>query len=266
MSIKLIAAVLEHDLAPRDPGRRLVLVALAYHAHEDGTEARPGMERLSRVTAMVPRSVMRHLAALEAAGWIVRDRRRAPGRPTVWRVRTSPHEVTAAPPKGGAIGDRNSTQEVTETTRIGDSARFGNRHEPSIEPSIVSHARELLTPEVLPAPAPGGAGREPGLDELAKGERLDRLIAAVNEHRQPPLTRAQAVAARKLARECLEAGWDPRLVVAALAATSAFTVNALTFAVDQLRRQHAPAPIPWDRMSAAERSAEVLRRAIEGEP
>lgn len=85
---------------------------------------------------------------------------------------------------------------------------------------------------MLPIPAPNGAG-----EELAKGLDLDSLIAEVRAQRQPPLTRAQAVQARRQARDALEAGWDPRIIVAALVACSAFTNGAFTFAVDQLRRQ-----------------------------
>jgi hypothetical protein len=239
MSIALIRAVLEHELAPADPGRRLVLLLLAYFANDDGTEARPGLELLSRRAAMVPRSVLRHLAALEAAGWIVRDRTSAPGRVTVWRVLNTPIQVTATSPKRAPKHDTKRVPNMTETTRKHDRPSTTTRHDPSKTrhnpPLSPQAAAEVVHAELLPAPAPDGAGRES--TELSKGQRLDQLIAAVKERRQPPLTRPQAVAARNLARECLEAGWDPGLIVAALAVTSAFTMNALTFAVDQLRRQ-----------------------------
>jgi hypothetical protein len=76
---------------------------------------------------------------------------------------------------------------------------------------------------------------------MARGERLDDLIAEVDQGRaaqgKPPLTRPEAVGARKLAADALAVGWDPRLVVAALIATAAFTTPAFSFAVDKLRRQ-----------------------------
>ena len=101
MSIKFIRAVLEHDHAPRDPGQRLVLVVLAYHAHDDGSEARPGMKLLSERAAMPERTVRRHLAALRAAGWVVRDRPHAPGRVAVWRVASRPRNPRPAHPNSG---------------------------------------------------------------------------------------------------------------------------------------------------------------------
>jgi hypothetical protein len=272
VSIRLIQALLSHERAPADSGQRLVQLLLAYYANDDGTEARPGMRLLCRDAVMPESTLYRHLAGLVEDGWIVRDRASSGsgraggrGRPTVWRVFTEPKDL---PSVRGHSGEMTSHTEGNDLSKTGErplTPRFTTRQDPSIDPSVVSHARELVTPELLPAPAPDGAGnRNPG-GELVMGERLDRLIAAVNEHRQPPLTRAQAVAARKLARDCLQAGWDPRLIVAALVATAAFTMNAVTFAVDQLRRQHQPAPIAWDRMSAAERSEEVLRRAKRGE-
>jgi hypothetical protein len=103
--------------------------------------------------------------------------------------------------------------------------------EPGTNPINPIEPKGNPSPCLLPATSADGAG------ELAKGLEVKRIIEAVNERRRPPLTRNQAVAANALARDALAAGWDPRLVVAGLSTTSAFTMNAFTYAVDQLRRQ-----------------------------
>ncbi len=93
-----------------------------------------------------------------------------------------------------------------------------------------SSASTLVVPEVL---SPNGA--EAG--ELALGEYLNELMGEVRARRRPPLTKSQAIAARALAREALEADWQPELIVEGLVTTSALTMPALSYAVDQLKRK-----------------------------
>lgn len=73
---------------PLDMASRLVLVALADHANDDGTEARPGLRRLQIKTGLSRRAVQDCLAHLEghdlieAAGY----RKGGHGRTTNWKI------------------------------------------------------------------------------------------------------------------------------------------------------------------------------------
>jgi hypothetical protein len=98
-------------------------------------------------------------------------------------------------------------------------------------PVVDVHSEQL---SILP---PGGGG------ELAKGKALDALIGVVGGERGQELTRDQARPARAWARSRLEVGMDPRLVIAALVATAAFTNPAMDFAASQLDGRRRPARI-----------------------
>jgi hypothetical protein len=51
-------------------GLKSVLTWLAWHAHDDGTNAHPGIKRLCRETGLVPRSVRRLLQRAVKDGWL----------------------------------------------------------------------------------------------------------------------------------------------------------------------------------------------------
>lgn len=62
------------------PTEKLILLALANYATEDGTKCFPGQRKISAMTCLDERSVRRTLAALDAKGYILRSpRRRANG-------------------------------------------------------------------------------------------------------------------------------------------------------------------------------------------
>lgn len=65
MSVKVMGAVFEMNLPPSE---KVVALALADHAHDDGTEARPGLERLAIKTSLSKRQVQRVLKELLAKG------------------------------------------------------------------------------------------------------------------------------------------------------------------------------------------------------
>lgn len=73
---------------PLDMASRLILVALADHANDDGTEARPGLRRLSVKTGLSRRAVQECLNHLEGHGLISAAgyRRGGHGRTTNWRI------------------------------------------------------------------------------------------------------------------------------------------------------------------------------------
>ena len=56
------------------PTQRLVLLALAEQAADDGETSLPPLRRLERMTGLSRRGIAKTLNALETAGWIVRER------------------------------------------------------------------------------------------------------------------------------------------------------------------------------------------------
>ena len=83
------------------------------------------------------------------------------------------------------------------------------------------------------------------------------MISEVGSRRRLPLTRPEAVKARQRAREYLDAGWDRGDIVEALATTKAFTVDAVSFTVGQLREQATAAQ--KSRLTPFERAREGWR-------
>jgi len=73
---------------PLDMASRLILVALADHANDDGTEARPGLRRLGIKTGLSRRAVQECLAHLEGHGliWSAGYRKGGHGRTTNWTL------------------------------------------------------------------------------------------------------------------------------------------------------------------------------------
>lgn len=69
MSIAVVAWVLEHSETRL--GDRLVLIALADYAHDDGTEAFPSVDTIARKARLSERQVQRALRTLERNGDIV---------------------------------------------------------------------------------------------------------------------------------------------------------------------------------------------------
>lgn len=72
MSIQAIAAVLA-DTTVKVPGRRMVLIALAWHCDRYGENAFPKHSTLAEQAQMSERMVRKHLTVLEKAGVISRQ-------------------------------------------------------------------------------------------------------------------------------------------------------------------------------------------------
>ena len=94
MSIEAINWALNH--APcENSTQKLVLFALANHAHPDGTSAFPSVARIMRYTLLSERAIRLHLAGLEELGLIERGDAsivasyisRADRRPQGWNLR-----------------------------------------------------------------------------------------------------------------------------------------------------------------------------------
>lgn len=96
MSIHVMSWIFQHS-EEKVPGRRLILLALADHAHDDGRCSWPSIETLAKKTRMSRRGVQKALRGLELEGRIVRDGWSA-GQTVVWRL-----ILEEPPPLAGTI-------------------------------------------------------------------------------------------------------------------------------------------------------------------
>ena len=144
MSIEAINWALNH--APcENSTQKLVLFALANHAHPDGTSAFPSVARIMRYTLLSERAIRLHLAGLEELGLIERGDasivasyiNRADRRPQGWNLRLD--KISGVPlvqvvEVRGASSAGNGVHLVHERG-AGDAPK--PYIEPSIEPSSV---------------------------------------------------------------------------------------------------------------------------------
>jgi len=140
---------------------KLVLLRLADRAHDDGTEARPGVESLARDCDLSPRHTQRLLRWLEGSGFIKVDRAASQHRPRIYSInlaklrgdmgdtsdprRTGGTHVTSGRSSGAtskASGDDTSVTsegprgdtDVTQTVLQNYNRPEENRHIPPLPP------------------------------------------------------------------------------------------------------------------------------------
>lgn len=144
MSVEAIAWVLNH--APvESPVSKLVLVALANHAHPDGSAAFPSVATICRYTCLSERSVRQHLDSLEKQGVIRRcDPKivaayidRADRRPIGYDIMLGVQETQVVGQRG-AGDSSNGVQEIPERG-AGGAPKPSNK--PSKEPYTETQKR-----------------------------------------------------------------------------------------------------------------------------
>jgi hypothetical protein len=79
----MMSAVFECETM--DSNQKLIALALADHCHDDGSEARPGMARLKRKTALSERTIQRTLKTLVDDGFMAIQRKATPISPHVYQ-------------------------------------------------------------------------------------------------------------------------------------------------------------------------------------
>lgn len=130
------------------PAQRLVLLALAEHADENGTSCFPSLGLLERLTELSRRGITKALSGLDGA-LIERDRG-GPGRATNYRLLLSSQSGARRVAEGreqGSLG--NAVPEVREQSSLsgpGEHSSLGNRVPKGRE--LSSRGRELSTPSV----------------------------------------------------------------------------------------------------------------------
>jgi hypothetical protein len=219
---------------------RLVLLNLADKVPKGQCRAWPGVETVAEEEGLGETTVRRALRFLEEHKLVIEERRGGGfATTTIYRLALPNYPADAA---GNYPADA-ANYPAAAANYPADAANYPAAAAPESTQRISRESTKATSPPpervhaelLLPVPEPVGAA-----GELARGQYLDAVVAEVRARRQPPLTRPQAVEARRLARETLEAGWDARLVVAALVSTAAFTQPAFTFAADRLRREAVP--------------------------
>jgi DNA-binding transcriptional ArsR family regulator len=119
--------------APKQASDKVVLVALADNAWEDGSNAWPSVKLLSEKTGLSERTVQRSLRRLVDAGYIAVQEEAQPSRfrPTVYRVDLSrPSEVDApgvkvSPPDTATPGETLSPPDIDGCHQVSLSASPG---------------------------------------------------------------------------------------------------------------------------------------------
>lgn len=198
MSIKLMSQVWERQF---DKAEQAIMLALADHAHDDGTECRPGILKVAWKTDYSPRHVKRVMQKLRDKGVLVVVRRATQHQPNVYAINlaavpkkqtyaeyrdehidevqggpdvTSDQRGQGVPPdasQGGHGGTRGDTGDMPEGTAMSPKPSK-NRHE---EPS------SLLPPSEASEPAkkqrvPDEEKTEAELRKLTKKRALPVLM------------------------------------------------------------------------------------------
>lgn len=144
MSVKVMSAIF--DRYPHGGGEMLLALALADHAHEDGTSVRPSVKLLAKKTRQSERTVQYQLRKMQSYGWLilVRISSGKPGDTNEYKINSA--WLTGAKSDGcnfctGAIDDIDGCNQ--QHGRVQNDAETGATAiapkpilKPSIKPSI----------------------------------------------------------------------------------------------------------------------------------
>lgn len=155
MSIRVMTWVFDHE--GMTGNQKLVALALADHCHDDGSEARPGMARLEKKTALSRRTIQRAVKSLMEDGIMVMDRPATFNRPPSYRFvmgcqTVTPGKVGVTNKTGRGVksdirGCHSDTQTIIEPSMKHQKNDFQNLPdvvEPEIAKQHIREARALL--------------------------------------------------------------------------------------------------------------------------
>jgi hypothetical protein len=227
-----MSAVFERG--PTNPHLRLLLLALADHADDDGV-AWPSVERLAAKSAVSARQVQRSLQQLEAEGWLVVDRGRGRGHTSRYRLavaRLRPNGdagVTHPGPGNGDVQGGKGDMEGLET----------------VTPVSPEPSREPPQPSTNARPATSAAPTLIDLTEVSSWLSAVHPGLAANARTAPPATAAIAAGiTAPVVRRLLEAGGHrtdrPAVIAHVLPRLVAAEVDR-RHAADQARRDRVEA-------------------------
>jgi hypothetical protein len=166
VSIRLMAATFELDIRAAD---KLVLLAMADHARDDGTGCYPSVETLARKTSQSRRGVQKIMRRLEHAGLIAPSKLSKGRRSSEYRIALTNREPGSLFPHAQPRTPAQSTANLSASNREPECA---NGRRILMEPS-----RTVLEPSGAPArtvPSPSSfAGTH-----LSVSQRQDQLLAS----------------------------------------------------------------------------------------
>lgn len=177
MSVHVLSWVLRNS--EEKLGRRLTLLVLADHAHDDGTESWPSVETISREARLSRRQVQTCLRGLEESGAITRTGTHPSGT-TIYSVDLELRGAKSAPPR--AVSSMDGAQ--NRTNRGAETAP-----EPSLEPSKEQPSKNSVVALAFEEPPPVSIadGRNLPLDALcmvcgidAKSPKMPHAVVALN--------------------------------------------------------------------------------------
>lgn len=158
MSVKVMSMVF--DRYPNGGGEMILALALADHAHDDGTSVYPSIKALAEKTRQSERTVQYQLRRMEETGWLVLVNSGNGGRKMHREYVISPEWVKGAnfaPRKKGASDDgKGATDDKKgckpQQERVQPVAPAYNRHGTINEPSV-NHQDETDGSDEHPAPS-----------------------------------------------------------------------------------------------------------------
>ena len=141
MSVEIMSLVFKRY--PTGGGERLLALALADHAHDDGTRVFPSVALLAAKSVQSTRTVQRQLRNMEQSGWLIRVSDNSGGRSYTTEYRISPDWLKGdkmSPFTNGKKGDTQNNKGDIAVSQKGDIAV-------SPEPSItISESSEESAP------------------------------------------------------------------------------------------------------------------------
>jgi len=163
MSVKIMGYVFDSGLPTTS---KIVMLALADFANEEGESIYPSLETLSKRTGMSTRSVMRILSSLRTKGYIESVGSRPSG-VKVYRMNVNKltHDSVSPPP------DTESPPPLTQSHPPPDT----ESPDPLVDPPIDPPKREGA-----PAPAPKTRERDPLFDAIANVCQVDPKTAGAS--------------------------------------------------------------------------------------
>jgi len=161
MSVKVMTAVFERY--PNGGGEMILALALADHAHDDGSKVFPFVKSLAEKTRQSVRAVQYQLRRMEDAGWLILVSAGNGGRGQPNEYQINPEWL-----KGADFAQLKRVQNEAEKGATGDIkganddmkgckafAPAYNRHEPSSTIKEPSYADPDAAPETIEPSAPG---------------------------------------------------------------------------------------------------------------
>jgi hypothetical protein len=141
MSLRAMVQVFDHSDARLSD--RLVLLVLADHAHDDGSNAFPSVTTIAAKARISERAVFDSLKALEAAGEIERAGKTSRG-VTIWRLALSPAESAPELVKDGSSKRSDAGSAPPTASSAGSTASPAGHRCPRPHCGIQAKSARLL--------------------------------------------------------------------------------------------------------------------------